>query len=200
MLSASADGREAGYLMPLLARRRSQREFFLRPVTQEALARILISGQGITSADGKRAAPSAGSIYPLQLMVIARQVEGVATGVYRFVPPDIALVHHRTGDCLLEDAMHEEQPWVDRAAAVIVVACDLSSVLREFADQQPDGQRGIRYADFEAGAAVQNMHLCAVEEKLGGVPVMGFKDEETAAALALPDGLTPIALFCVGSG
>lgn len=185
--------------MPLLAARRSRREFSSKSITLRALARILISGQGITSADGRRAAPSAGLVYSLQLMVIARRVEDLAKGMYRFVPSDTVLLLHRTGDCLLANAMHEEQPWVDCAAAVIVVACDQPAVMIEFANQQPDGRRGVRYAGFEAGAAVQNMHLCAVEEKLGAVPVMGFKDEEMIMALAIPNGLTPIALFCVGS-
>jgi len=50
-----------------LAARRSVREFRREPLTDRELSQLLWAAQGITSPDGKRAAPSAGALYPLEV-------------------------------------------------------------------------------------------------------------------------------------
>ncbi|MGF6299576.1 hypothetical protein OKW42_002906 [Paraburkholderia sp. WC7.3d] len=48
-----------------IERRRSVRRFAPKPLPVEAIGQLLWAGQGITSPDGKRAAPSAGALYAL---------------------------------------------------------------------------------------------------------------------------------------
>jgi len=58
--------------------------------------------------------------------------------------------------------------------------------------------RAIRYSDFEAGHAGQNLLLQAVTLGLGGVPVGSFDDLAVCRLLQLPDGEKPRYLFAIG--
>ena len=57
-------------LEQVISRRRSQRSFRPDPLPVAAIGQLLWAGQGITSVDGKRTAPSAGALYPLELYVV----------------------------------------------------------------------------------------------------------------------------------
>jgi nitroreductase len=111
------------------------------------------------------------------------------------------------GEVLLEDdricqrlceAALEDQPWVAEAAFVVAVCGDFKLATDVFAEQPPVGSRGARYVYLEAGAMMQNMQLSGVGLGLAGVPVAGFDDEQVAAALELPSGLSPVVLLCCG--
>lgn len=185
----------------LLRSRRSVRDYSNAAIGLDALCRILASGQGVTSPDGKRAAPSAHAVYPLTLYVVARRVRGLDPGLYVHQPAGGQLL--RTGpaipDGTLLRASLADDSWLETAAAVIVIGADRRRAIRHFADQQPDGLRGLRYVDFEAGAVAQNMHLRTVSEGLGGVAVMGLDHQALASGLPLPDAMETIALFCIGA-
>lgn len=59
--------------MPLeqaLWQRRSRRAFRPDPLPIATIGQLLWAGQGITSPDGKRASPSAGALYPLELYAV----------------------------------------------------------------------------------------------------------------------------------
>lgn len=53
-----------------IGRRRSRRAFRPDPLPIATIGQLLWAGQGITSPDRKRAAPSAGALYPLELYVV----------------------------------------------------------------------------------------------------------------------------------
>ena len=53
-----------------IGKRRSLRAFQPDPLPTATIGQLLWAGQGITSADGKRAAPSAGALYALELYVV----------------------------------------------------------------------------------------------------------------------------------
>jgi SagB-type dehydrogenase family enzyme len=187
-------------LSEAIARRRSCREFDDRPVGLAIVHRLLAAAQGVTGPEGKRAVPSAHALYPLRLFLVSGRVEGVADGVHAALPDGTIEVRIHDGNVrrALRAAALDDQPWIENAAGIIVIAADLAAASEAFSDQPPYGTRGVRYAYIEAGTAVQNIQLKATEEGLGSVLVAGFRDEATAAALGLDPPVAPIALVCFG--
>ena len=87
--------------------RRSVREFRNRALTEGELGQLLWAAQGITAADGKRAVPSAGALYPLELYVACANVGGLTRGVYRYNS-----AHH---ELLLVAQGHQPEKLADAA-------------------------------------------------------------------------------------
>lgn len=188
-------------LKDLLSTRRSVRSFSEKPLSLAVLETCLYAGQGCTSTDGRRTAPSAHALHPLVLRVVVRQVEGLAPGVYTYDSQVAKL--YRIADPikngLLNSAALGDEKWLEEAPAVIAIVAERGAAIDHFSAQQADGLRGARYVDFEAGASAQNMYLAVTAAGLGGVVVMGFDDIKMKEALCLERPLFPIALFCVGN-
>ncbi|WP_189424459.1 nitroreductase family protein [Devosia pacifica] len=184
-----------------LSRRRTIREFSEKRIPLDALERLIWAAQGITSLDGKRTAPSAHAIHPLQLFCLPNRVEGLEQRLYRVEADNLGFRHIDSRDDLregLRQACIDAPSWITEAACIIAVCGDMVAPSHAFAEQRPFGSRGMRYVYLEAGAAAQNLHLQAVAEGLGCVWVGGFHDEATADILELRSPLTPLILICVG--
>jgi len=187
-------------LKNLLATRRSVRSFSAEPLSLAVLETLLHAGQGRTSRDGGRTAPSAHALHPLLLNVVVRHVAGLAPGVYTYDAQAGTL--SRSAEPIehgvLNSAALGDETWLEDAPVVIAIAAERALAIDHFADQQADGLRGARYIDFEAGAAAQNMYLAVTAAGLGGVIVMGFDDVRRKQALCLESPFFPVALFCAG--
>src|SRR5574340_59920 len=68
-----------------LAHRRSVREFSAGALTLAEISRLVWAAQGVTDSE-RRTAPSAGATYPLEVYLVAADVEGLVPGVYRYRP------------------------------------------------------------------------------------------------------------------
>jgi SagB-type dehydrogenase family enzyme len=171
-----------------LARRRSVREFTAQGLSEQELSQLLWAAQGITHPDGRRTAPSAGALYPLELYV------ATASGFYHYDPHEHRLNLHSEGD--LRPALYRassEQDCVREAPAVFVITAVYERTEREYGRE-----RGPRYVHLEAGHAAQNMLLQAVPLGLGGVPVGAFHDDAVQKALSLPRDHQPVYLIPIG--
>ena len=176
-----------------LAQRRSVREFAERPLSLSALSQLLWAAQGVTHRRGLRTAPSAGALYPLEIFVVAGDVEGLSDGVYRYVPRDHGLEREREGDLRPELARAAlEQDWVAKAPAILVVAAVYERSARKY------GRRAPRYVHMEVGHASQNVYLQAEALELGTCAVGAFRDRELAAALGLPSEIAPQLVLPIG--
>lgn len=176
-----------------LVRRRSVRSYSPQPVPLAAVSQLLWAAQGVTAVDGRRTAPSAGALYPLELHVVAARVEGLGPGVYRYVPEPHGL-RRAIGETVvpaLSRAALGQQAVAD-AAAVIVIAAVAERTAHKY------GGRAGRYVTFEAGAASQNLALQATAQGLGTVVIGAFDDGAVARALRLPAGEQPLALMPLG--
>jgi SagB-type dehydrogenase family enzyme len=175
-----------------IARRRSVREFSDAPVLLKEVSQLLWAAQGITGEGGRRSAPSAGAKYPMELFVVAGNVEGLGPAVYRYIPSDHSLEVVRRGD--LRGALSDEalsQKWVEAAPLDIVIAGVYSRTTEKY------GERGVRYVHIEAGAVAENIYLQAAALGLGTTFVGSFSDEGVRDVLhidAEPLGIMPMGV------
>jgi SagB-type dehydrogenase family enzyme len=181
------DRRGTATLDDVLQRRRSQRSFRPDALPLGLLGQLLWSAQGVTDPAGKRTAPSAGALYPLELYVVSPSAlihylpEGHRAEVRR--EPD----HRRA----LADAAFG-QDFVARAPDIIVV----SSVPRR--TRAKYGSRADAFIDREAGHATQNLLLEATSRGLDAVPVGGFDPVKVRHVLALPPDQHVLVLVPTG--
>ena len=176
-----------------IEQRRSVREFGGGALVLEEISQLLWAAQGITDKDGYRAAPSAGALYPLELYVVAGDVEGLSPGVYRYRPKSHGLDHVASGELhksLASAALR--QGWVRRAPAVLVIAGVYERSMKKY------GPRGHRYTHIEVGHVAQNIYLQATALGLGTVLVGAFHDSEVQDVLSLPPDHEPLGLMPVG--
>jgi SagB-type dehydrogenase family enzyme len=182
-----ADTQQGMPLNKVLSMRRSVRRFHGRDLSSEEIGQLLWAGQGKTSPHGFRTAPSAGALYPLEIHVVT------ASGVFQYHPNNHQANLLAAGDKRKDLARASlGQDCVAHAAANFVVAGVVSRTWSKY------GERAERYVVFEAGSAVQNMLLEAVNLNLGAVVVGAFHDQAVGRIAALPDGSTPLAIVSVG--
>ncbi len=177
-------------------RRRSRRHFTQAPLTLEQLGQLLWCAQGITDAGGrKRAAPSAGATYPMEIFVAVgpRTVGDLEAGVYRYVPAGHELEEVFGGDIRAEISEAAlGQDFLESAPLDILMAADYGRTSGRY------GERAPRYVHMEAGHIGQNVYLQAEALGLGTVAVGAFRDEAVARAFRLPSHLVPLYLMPVG--
>lgn len=176
-----------------MGQRRSVRDFTGQQVALEAVGQLLWAAQGVTSPHGGRTAPSAGALYPLEVYLVAGDVNGLDAGVYRYQPREHALMPHKTGDIRNELARSAlGQRWMADAAAVVVITAVYERTSKKY------GSRTERYVHMEVGHAAQNIYLQAESLGLGTVMVGAFRDQEIQEVLRLPANEAPLALMPVG--
>jgi SagB-type dehydrogenase family enzyme len=176
-----------------LATRRSVREYGSRPLKLTELSQLLWSGQGTTNRSGDRTTPSAGALFPLELIVAAGRVEGLEPGIYRYRPAKHDMARIAEGDrrsALANAALR--QTWIADGAAVIVVTAVYSRTTGKY------GERGVRYAHVEVGQTVQSLYLQATALGLGTCVVGAFHDDRLRELLELPGKEEPLAIMSFG--
>jgi SagB-type dehydrogenase family enzyme len=176
-----------------LLRRRSIRSYTGESLTLQELSQLLWAAQGVTDPKGFRTAPSAGALYPLELYVVAGDVQDLSPGVYRYEPLEHGLVRTMEGDKRAELADAAVwQNFVGEGAIVIVFTAVYERTTGKY------GDRGIRYVHMELGHAAQNLCLQATAMDLGAVTVGAFYDEEVVELLDLPGDEQPLYIIPVG--
>ena len=171
-----------------LAQRRSLREFDQRELTLGEIGQILWAAQGITDyLEGRRTAPSAGALYPLEVYLANSQ------GVFHYRPINHLLVQTMGADVRRQlRQTTPEQGWVEEAPCLFIITGIYERTTGKY------GERGIRYVHLEAGHVAQNILLQAVALGLGGVTVAAFKQLPVAQILDLREREKVLYLIPVG--
>ena len=191
-----------------LSGRSSVRSFTNEAITLADLSQLACACQGVTRmlecppgwswgawAGGKRTAPSAGALYPLETYLLAGNVSGLGRGIYRYVPLDHRLLVVGGGDRREDLALAAHgQEWVAEAPLVFVVGVVRARTVVKY------GERATRYIHIEVGHAVENICLQAVALGLGTTVVGAFKDEDVHTVVGMRPGEVPLAIVPVGRG
>ena len=176
-----------------LRQRRSVRRYRDELIPAFDLGKLLWAAQGVTDAGGQRTTPSAGGLYPLELLAVVGKVDGLQAGIYRDDSWSHTLSRTAAGDRRAELGVAAlDQDGIADAAAVIVLAAVYARTTAKY------GERGIRYVHMEVGAAAQNVYLQAAALDLGTVFIGAFDDGAVSMLLELEADEYPLCLLPVG--
>jgi len=170
--------------------RMSIRSYKDTSLTLKEISQLLWASQGIV-ASGRRASPSAGATYPLEIFLVAGKVEGLKPGLYKYINKEHSLELIKEGD--LRPALSAAalgQDTLLKAPATLVVAAVFERTRARY------GARAERYVHMEAGHVGENIMLQATALGLGTVPVGAFVDSEVKKLLGIKE--EPLYLFPVG--
>jgi len=170
-----------------IGKRRSLRAFRPDPLPMGTIGQLLWAGQGITSPDGKRAASSAGALYPLEFYAVTPEQ------VMHYLPDGHRAETRAVSDLRpgLKDAA-VGQSTVEAAPVVIVVAAVPSRLSHRY------GDKAAEFVQIEVGHASQNILLQAAALGLAAVPVGSLDHSRAADTLALPSDQIVLYLIPVG--
>lgn len=170
-----------------LARRRSARAFSMQALSDAQLAQLCWAAQGVTDEEGYRTAPSAGALYPIELLI------ATADGVGHYRPRKHQIEWRTRQDRRSTLQRHAlDQTSVGAAPACFIIVANIDRSAAKY------GQRAERYCMLEAGNVCQNLLLQATALGLVGVPIGAFDDANIAGDLDLRDRQRPFYLVPIG--
>ena len=168
-------------LLEVVDARRSRRLFDGTPLTLAQLSYLLYCCQGYQkerpgqSYAALRTVPSAGCRHPLDTYVAARNITGLESGIYRFLPKEHALelVELHEADALrgLVAGAANGQRFCGDAPACIFWAADMYRCEWRY----PMSAHKVVLLD--AGHACQNLYLACEELNLGTCAVAAYRQE-----------------------
>lgn len=181
-------------LSDALLRRRSRRSSDSRRITLAELGTLLGAAYGISgnvkgAGQMLRTAPSGGALYPLELYVAARLVEGLDEALFHYDPLRHVLERVRALDAGRElEPLTSYPEWVRGSAALIVTTAVFWRSRFKY------GARAYRFTLLEAGHVGQNLLLAATALDLDVVPIGGFYDRRVDSFLGA-DGLHEATVY-----
>jgi SagB-type dehydrogenase family enzyme len=130
----------------------------------------------------------------ISLYLYAHRVDGLDPGVYRYWPQDAALQLIRSGDQRVAAAgLSLGQDLAGNACVAFSMIADLDRAALTH------GDRGYRYAHFEAGAIGHRLYLAAEALGLGATGIGAFFDDQVHSYLGLaPEQGQVVYHFAIG--
>ncbi len=174
-----------------IVERRSMRRFSGEALALADLARLLFFTYGKTDRRGAfRPVASGGALYPLELYVMALEVEGLEPGLYHYGVDSGALDVVKLGvsRAELKQVVNWQGIDVDNASLALVIAASFRRTAVKYQD------RGYRMVLMEAGEAAQNFCLLATSLGLGACLLGGFNDDLLSDFLDI-DGVSEAPLL-----
>ncbi|TAJ12818.1 SagB/ThcOx family dehydrogenase [Marinilabiliaceae bacterium JC017] len=182
--------------------RRSVRDYENRALTLQQVSQLLWAAYGVTKEisspsflrGGLKTAPSAGALYPLEIYLVAGDVEGLPAGIYKFIPAGHQL------ELIIEEDVRKSlaraaynQTFVGKAPVALFYSAIYERTTRKY------GERGrSRYVCMDLGHSAQNVYLQAVAMGLGTCAVGAFNNEMVSNVMMLPRKEEPLYIMPVG--
>ena len=197
---------QAGDFAGLLSSRRSVRNFDSNAwLTRGQLAFLLWSAQGVDKVLGDdylslRTVPSGGARHPFEIYIAARNVDGLAGGLYRYLPfgsvgqrqAGVEYIGGLTGKTELAE-MLAGQKWASNASVVMFFSCT------PYRAEWRYGSRAHRVMLIDLGHAGQNVMLSACALGLSSCCMAAFSQRHCDAVLGL-DGESEYTVYAIAVG
>lgn len=163
-------------LRDALLRRESGRKFSKKAIRLLDLADLLYYSAGMKNIvqknkSTKRAYPSAGARYPLEIYSFAFNVQGLKSAVYHYHLKTHSLEVILEKPFLKQTMKQFNQPWISRAALILVISAVFDRTEVKYKD------RGYRHVMTEYGHIAQNVYLMSTALGLNCCSIGGFVDD-----------------------
>jgi len=176
-----------------LQSRRSKRSYDEESLTLQQVSQLLWSAQGVTTNWGGRTAPSAKSAYPIELSLVAKNVEDLDPGVYHYLPEN-----HQIRQTISEIPEKYNEAAVQQSGQSSPIAIVVSANYQRMTDAF-EGEVNDDNVLLEAGHVGQNFYLQVESLRLGMVVVGGFNRNLMQETLQIPSSEQLIYLIPVGN-
>jgi SagB-type dehydrogenase family enzyme len=196
-------GGRAGEFRDVLLARRTWRKFSTEPVRLEQIATLLHLTSGVQRVEHAvglgpvhlKTSPSAGARQPLETYLLAVTVDGLAPGLYHYLPDAHALESIKTGATPKTIARYvPDQPWYEPASALVM----LTAVFARTQWRYPFA-RAYRSVLLEAGHVCQTFCLAATWLGLAPFCTGRFADAVVERDMKI-DGITESFVYGAGVG
>lgn len=187
------------FLKSAILKRKSSRKFKKEELSLTDISQLLFFSAGIIRKQGsdwnksRRAYPSGGARYPLEVYLIVNQVVGLSSGLYHYNVKNHDLEVLLIGNFLRKISQSTGQDWIKKAKVILLISAVFSRTCDKYKD------RGLRHIFMEAGHMGQNIYLMSTALGLSCCAVGGFNDEKVNQLLDL-NGLdeSTLYIFCLG--
>jgi len=186
-------------LVDAIDARKSERNFLQTSLTLEELSYLLWTTQGVKEklAPGTalRTVPSAGCRHPFETYLIIQRINGLDSGIYRYLPLEHALVLERHENNLAEklNVATLGQQFIATAPVVFVwVAIPYRSEWRYL-------ESAHRVILLDAGHICQNLYLACQAIGCGTCAIAAYNQEEMDQLLGV-DGKNEFTVYLAPAG
>jgi SagB-type dehydrogenase family enzyme len=188
-------------LFDVMRRRRTIRNVRPEALTLEDLGECLYAGLGITdfvqTETGVlplKMTPSGGARNPFEAFVWARDVEGLAPGLYHYSALQHSLERTAPSPAASPMEMVKGQDWANAMPAIIFLVAVLNRTTWKYND--PNAYRVVL---IEAGHIAQNIMLACASSNLTACPTAALAHAQVSEMLALKDiAETPVYALLIG--
>jgi SagB-type dehydrogenase family enzyme len=186
-------------LVTAIGNRQSRRQFRKKALTLEELSFLLWATQGmrgeVTQGHAYRTVPSAGCRHALETYLAVLRVEGLNTGIYRFLPLSHQLLYEFSEEQLgrkMVDAVFS-QPYPGTAALTFIWTTIPYRMEWRY------GLAAHRVIAIDAGHVCQNLYLACEAIGAGACAIAAF-DQEALDRLLRIDGEEEFAIYLAPVG
>ncbi|GBC69434.1 hypothetical protein HRbin01_01132 [archaeon HR01] len=165
----------------------------------KTLASLLFFTAGITRVkkypEGSiyfRAAPATGALYPIEIYVVAGDVDGLDNGIYHFSPDRFGLTRIRDGDYRWELGLNSSREVWSSQASLVFTSIGWRNAWKYT-------ERSYRHWFWDSGVMVANLLAVSSALKLGCRLLVGFVDKAVNRLVAV-DGRREASILVVPLG
>lgn len=187
-------------LIDAINERRSHRVFNEKPLTMEELSFLLWTTQGVheiirNGSATRRTVPSGGSRHPFETYLIVFGVEGLSTGIYRYLPLEHKLIHVKSAEELEERLVEACMKQVFIGKSAVAFAWTTVPYRTEWSYDKVSH----KIIAIDAGHLCQNLYLSCVSLGIGCCAVGAYFQEKMDELLGV-DGKEEFTVYMAAVG
>lgn len=178
--------------------RQSERDFSKKPVSCQQISNLLfysagIKKDGLARGENRRAYPSGGARYPLEIYLAVFEGKDIKEGVYHYNVKNHGLEKLLEKNCRQEFLEIIGQDLIKNASFILLISAVFNRTIIKYKD------RGYRLVLLEAGHLGQNISLVSTALNIKACALGGFIDDECNKILDLEkDKESVVYIFACG--